>query len=384
MKRMGIFLLIAVLWSISAGLTLNYHLTDTETVISGIDTTNALTWKARLDSIAANLSAHQVRGSIHVKSDETTALASILDCSTVRKTIRSLNNIRTQLITHLAQDSVHVGPCITAVPDELSEDASFSSAVSYATDLLTAYDTHYAHTYNTRHRLIAKLFDAAALAHAAKDTSDASDVHFFPDTVYTTASVDTTNADSTRASLIRLASRWNAHVKNTYWHNSSSNDTISASLASPTTVYGDQLLANALISAYNTHVGTDRSSLGYPAGTAVHWVADTNLLAVADVVHGGHLVADTGGSAKSQAYQEYVMPYYEENTLYFTGSSVTSGATFYIYGSADGSNWFKAETFTVVANGTFTKTLTTWYPYLKVTCPERKDGTYTVKMIGAK
>ena len=385
MKKLFIVMIITAYWGIISGLTLNYHLTDVETVISGIDTTNTLTWKARLDSIAGNLkTAHQVRGSIHVKSDATTAAATILDCSTVRKTIRSLNNIRTALVTHIAQDSVHVGACIETIPDELSEDASFMSAVSYCTDLLTAYDTHYAHTYNTRHKYLLKLLDAVMVAHDAKDTSDVSDVHWSATSVYVTASADTTNADSTRASLIRVAGRWNAHVKSLVKHKTNSNDTISATLAAPTTLYGDQLLANALYDAYNSHAAKYRSTIGIGSANAIHWSADTNLLTAAKVVHGGHLTADTAGSAKSQAYQEYTMPYYEENTLYFTGSSVTTGATFYIYGSAEGTNWFKADTLNVEADGTFPKTLTTWYPYIKVTCPSRTDGTYTVKMIGGK
>ena len=378
-------LIMLIIVSVTFGLTLNYQLTDTETITTGLDTTNVFTWKARLDSIAANLkSAHYVRSGVHVKSDATTALANILDCSTVRKTIRSLNNIRTALVAHLANDSSHVGPCAETIPDELSEDASFSSAVSYATDLLTAYDTHYAHVYNTRYKYIAKLFDAAAVAHDAKDTSDVSDVHWSSTSVYTTAKVDTTNADSTRASLKREAARWNTHVKSLVKHKTNSKDTISATLSASATLYGDQLLANALLSSYNSHAAKYRSTIGIGSNYAIHWAADTNLLTVASVVHGGHLVADTAGSTKAQAYQEYTMPYFEENTLYFTGSSITTGATFYIYGSGDGTNWFKADTLNVTVNGTTPKTLTTWYPYLKVTCPSRTDGTYTVKMIGAK
>ncbi|HQO22884.1 MAG TPA: hypothetical protein PLM72_07385 [Spirochaetota bacterium] len=382
MKKI-LFFLIVILITYLSGITLIHNTNDVETVASGIDTTNTLTWKARIDSIAANLhNAHQVRGAIHVKSDATTAIASILDCSSIPKLIRSLNNCRTQLISHLAQDSVHVGPCTTTtIPDALSESADFGSAVSYAADILTAYDAHYAHTYNTRYRLIAKSADAVILAHAARDTSDTTNVHFFPDTVYTTAAVDTTNADSTRASLKRIANRWNLHAKNTHWHNSSANDTITAAYINTTTLYGDQKLANEIKRVVNNHVAIDRHTIGYPAGSAVHWEADKNFIITADVVHGGHLVADTAGSSKSQAYQEYLMPFYTSNIIQVTASSVTSGATLYFYGSIDGLSYSKVDTLNVTANGTQLHPITTWYPYFKTTIPSRTDGTYTIKFI---
>jgi hypothetical protein len=387
MKRIGVFILMALLWSFLSGLTLNHFMNnELETVILNLDTTNTFTWDAKLDSMASNLhDAHQARGSIHVKADATTAIADMIGGNNIRLTIRGLNNYRLTLIAHAANDSVHVGPCALDIPDALSETAGFASMRAYANDLITATTTHYAHTYNTRHRLIAKLFDAAAVAHDAKDTSDVSDVHWSATEVYTTAKVDTTNADSTRASLIRAASRWNTHVKSMVKHKTNSRDTISAALAATTTLYGDQRLANALMSAYNSHAAKNRSTIGIGSNYAIHWAADTNLLTAAAVVHGGHLAADTGGTSKAEAFVEYLMPYYEENIIQFTGSDISStGATFYIYGSVDSFDWWKADTLNVSANGTTPKVLTTWYPYLKITCPVYVDGTYTVKMKGGK
>ncbi len=200
-----------------------------------------------------------------------------------------------------------------------------------------------------------------------------------------TVTADTTNADSTRAGLIRVAGNWNTHVKSLVKHNANSNDTIAVSLMTPTTVYGDQLLANALLTAYNSHAAKDKTLIAQKSIlTAVHHTADTGLITNAAVVHGGHLVADTGGSSKAEPYTEYLMPFYDENTIQITASSVTTGCTLYFYGSVDGSNWNKADTLNVDADGTVLKTLTTWYPYLKVTCASYTDGAYTIKMRGGK
>lgn len=379
-------IIMLVIVSFIYSLTFDYRLGEPQTLYSGLDTTSTYDWNTAIDSMVSNLDdAHYVRGSVHVIDDATTDRATATACNSPSETVNYLNSQRTALVSHMANDTSHVGPCTTTtVPAALSLGASESEIVAFVDTLNLAVDAHYAHAYNTRHNYLLKLLDAAMVAHDAKDTTDAADVHFSDTEVYTTATADTTNADSTRASLIRVAGRWNTHVKSLVKHNVNSNDTIAASLTSPTTVYGDQLLANALLSAYNSHAGKDQDDVQSRLAAAVHHTADTGLITNDPVIHGGHLAADTGGSSKAKPYTEYLMPYYDENTIQITASSVTTGCTLYFYGSVDGSNYNKADTLNVTADGTVLKTLTTWYPYIKVTCASYTDGSYTIKMRGGK
>jgi hypothetical protein len=369
------------------GLTLQYKITELETLYTELDTTATYDWNTAIDSMVSNLDdAHYARAAIHVKSDATTARATATACDTPAETATYLNNQRTALLSHMAKDSVHVGPCTTTtVPAAIGLDATLAQIETYKDTLNLAIDAHYAHTYNTRYEYLLKALDAAMVAHDAKDTTDAADVHFSATTVYITAKADTTNEDSTRASLIRMSDKWDKHVKSLVKHNANSYDTIPTILKTPTTLYGDQLLANALLSAYNSHAAKDKSLNAHKSLVgAVHHTADTGLIENAAVVHGGHLVADTAGSSKAEPFTAFLMPYYEENTIAFTGSSVTDGATFYIYGSVDGVNYNKADTLNVDADGTVLKPLSTWYPYLKITCASYTDGAFTVKMRGGR
>lgn len=76
---------------------------------------------------------------------------------------------------------------------------------------------------------------------------------------------------------------------------------------------------------------------------------------------------------------------FNKMTFYITSSSVSSGGTVLIQGSADGTNWVTLDTTNVTSSGTdavsFSEIL---HKFVRVNLSARTDGTYTVKFIAGE
>lgn len=101
--------------------------------------------------------------------------------------------------------------------------------------------------------------------------------------------------------------------------------------------------------------------------TPVFGVTTTTLLSA---------VAATGASA-TKAVEDS-----PNKTVYIVASAVTSGATFTVDASPDGTNWATLNTTTVTANGvTEIAIVGLLNKYIRVNLSARTDGTYTVYLV---
>jgi len=358
---------------------------DPTTVESALGGANLLTYRAYADTISYNNWEHKYRTASHEYADSTTYYRTVNDSvfggmSNPEVAIATLNANRTYLVAHMALDSCHNGAAdaTTVIPTARTYTSNTTSddIKEYADSLKLAQTSHFGRTISTRYKLLGKEFTSDFIAHCAKDTSDAADVHWFPDTLYNTVTFDSTNTDSVLASVIRLKGRFNSHIADTGFHGTYLNaDSILT--ANPTTYAGIYDAINELRTNYNTHAVRDTS-----ATDSVHMKADTGLITTAAVVPGnGHIAADTG-TLTGLAYTCYNLSDYSRFAVYIVASSVSSGASIYIAGSPDNVNYAIKDSVVVTANGLQPpKIITDLYKYIKIYCDTWTDGAYKVQLL---
>jgi len=389
MKHLISILLLSMVFS-GFAVQFDYIMGNLQSVETGLTSANRYDYEVIKDSTIATLTRHfDKAGEVHLVADETTVVPVSTNYSgkSTSGLITFGNAVRLVLISHFAQDSCHVNAAdvTTVIPAALSTSASYESARDYINALNAALVTHQATAHSTRYNYLGKIFAAAMIVHFANDTSDVSDVHYWPDEINNaTAAFDTTNVDSTIAGWNRLAhNRWNPHIAR-YIANGDSVHYGYNALDSIFTVANDQTslvtLSNEAITVLNQHVVRDTT-----ATDSVHVKADINLITTAAVsTTSGHIAADaTTFTGRGHTYYYVKKP--DRLTVTFSGSGVSTGASFYSYGSIDGDDWYYIDSTSVTTNTAVPAHYNTnLHPYMKFFLNKRTDGTYKIQFRGEK
>lgn len=376
MRKMLIILLmffISFVWSQN----IQYNKGHLFTVESSIAEANRYSTVTVLDSLTANFIRHKASTARHLVADGVSVNPVKVALGEKRSVITYANNIRSGLYTHYAQDSCHVnGADITTyLPPACSYSADDQAVIEYITALTTSLNTHYAQQHSGRYNILAKEWFADYTAHCSKDTTDADDVHFAPDTLYNTVTLDTTNIDSTCASLNRGASRFNSHIADLGFHKTyvvaDSVLTVATDYTSATT------LINELRTKYNSHAPRDTSSTD-----SVHYKADPNVVTTASVsTASGHIVSDTATYSGRTHNTYFMVGISRWNAVIEPIVAGSTGASFYGCGSIDGNTWVYIDSVQVVDVPRALQYSVYW-PYYKVYCNKRTDGTYKITLRG--
>jgi|GEM_PF-5062040 len=385
MKHLISILLLSMVFS-GFAVQFDYIMGNLQIVETGLTSANRYDYEAIKDSTIATLTRHfDKAGEVHLVADETTVVPVSTNYSgkSTSGLITFGNAVRLVLISHFAQDSCHVNAAdvTTVIPAALSTSATYESARDYINALNAALVTHQATAHSTRYNYVAKIAAASLISHCARDTSDASNVHWGPDEIWNaTISLDTTSVDSTCAGLNRLASRFNGHQMRCT-ANGDSIHHFFTNLDSITTIAIDRETATALVNEFlikfNLHLVRD--ILG------VHNHADTNLITTAAVsTTSGHIAADaTTFTGRGHTYYYVSKP--DRLTVTFSGSGVSTGASFYSYGSIDGDDWYYIDSTSVTTNTAVPAHYNTnLHPYMKFFLNKRTDGTYKIQFRGEK
>jgi hypothetical protein len=368
--------------SLVFGLTLNLQPGKLNEV-TGLTLANALTDEAILDSMNAKLTLHYAKTASHEYADETTTVPTASNASALPQAITDANAVRTSMLAHFALDSCHNGGAdiTVSIPGALSTNASEEAYNTYINALNVAMTSHRANTISTRYNYLGKITMAAFIAHCAKDTSDVDSVHWVPDETYNTVTYDSTNIDSSIASWNRLKGRFNSHIQfatgdGSEPHKEYTNlDSItSADATNYATLYA---LANEVKAKYNLH-----AARSYTVEVdSVHFKADAGVVSTADVtVGGGHIAADAT-TFTQRRHGGYSIPYRTDRiTVQFTGTGITTGASFRCYGSIDPDlyGWVYIDSTATLTAGTFKHYNTNFYPYMKWYMSQRTDGTWKI------
>jgi hypothetical protein len=362
---LGILMIAVSMWAI----LITANNINTQTVETSLTAANRYTYDAMLDSINLNLDRHYLKTANHDIADVTTDSVTG-SAVTLRTAVTYARALRTGIRAHLANAAAHSGGAdiTTVVPADISATATYAQTKTFTDSLVLCMNAHFRRTISTRYNILGKEFTADFIAHAAKDTSDTDSVHKAPDTTWNTVTYDSTNIDSSYASWNRLKSRFNGHAASTTFHLATTRPIETPNATSRATLYA---LVNALRTAYNAHA----------VDLTKHVKADSGLITGAAVtVGGGHIAADAK-TWTGAGHIEYAFPNYSDQMkIQYTGSSVSTGASFYHYGSVDGITYAFIDSTSVTANGAVLKSFTSWYPYMKIYCNKRTDGTYKIQL----
>lgn len=377
--------LFLILVGVIYGITLSPRADETVTVESSLALANrASSYDLYSDSIGICLERHLAKTALHEKADAVTD-SSTGSCDNLKSAIVYARDIYANLLEHFAMDSCHNGAAdaTTVLPTLITTSASYAEYKNFVDSLRLSMNAHFARTISTRYNLVMKGLVAKYISHCA-DT----DVHYIADEVYNTLTFDSTNVDSSMAGANRYKSRWNSHIAAANANKSSEphgeyNNTDSITAADATSY---ATLYDLVIDAY----GKEKIHFAhaYEASVdSVHQIADVDTITTAIVVKGGgHIAADTKTyTAHTGAPLAYRLPAWDRMTIQYTGSSVSTGASFYHYGSLDGVNYAFIDSTSVTGNGATLKHFNTnYYPYMKIYLNKRTDGTYKIQFGGGK
>lgn len=372
------------------------------TVETGIKAMNRITYRALLDSTAYNSWQHKKKTTTHDKADNTTKY--LLPNDSVYGSDDNLQAAiifalaeRAYLAAHFANDSAHCGSAdvTTVLPKAISIHDDYTKFNNFTDSLMLAQNTHFGRVKSTRYNYLMKIFVARYIAHCARDTSDASDVHFDPDITYNTLTFDSTNVDSTRAGMARAASRWNLHIRNLTAHNVTGIiDSIRRAIDLTPDTYAEMyILANELVTRSTLHYGRDTTAVtGHDPLLAIHKKADPNIVTTAAVSSGGGHIAADANTYIDNAYVNWQIPSNDRFTLQYTPAA-NDTANFYYYGSVLGQTYAYIDSVAIigVAGVPQLKHLNTnYYPYFRVmmnakkTLSGRNTGAWRIDFRGEK
>lgn len=397
MKHLISILLLLMAFS-GFAVQLDYISGNLQSVETGLTAANRYDYDAVKDSTIATLERHfDKAGAVHLVADGVTAIPISTNYSgkSTADLITFGNVARLALISHFAQDSCHVNGAdvTTTVPGALSTSASYESARNYINAINTSLTTHQERAHSTRSKIVLKELLADFITHCAADTADGSNkIHFIPDIVFNGVAMDSTGGGVPAAvddSLFSAANVYkrhhNGHVgafatngsKPHNGHNAT--DSITAADATDYTTF--VALVNEERTKYNLHA--PRTSAVYVS--CIHKNADANIVTTAAVsTASGHIAADGAGFI-GRGHNYYYVKKPDRLTVTFTGTSVSTGASFYTYGSLDGDDWYYIDSTSVVANGAKPAHYNTnLHPYMKFYLNKRTDGTYNIQFRGEK
>lgn len=359
-------------------------------VDTGLATANTFDYDAVLDSLAAYYVLHAADTGIHEVADATTT-APTGSGKSLPDDIRFANSIRTALIAHFAVDSVHVNgaDASTSVPGALSTSATLEAFKTYVTALRTSASTHKARAHSTRYKYLLKELIADFIAHCANDTTDGGTVHYKADETFNTVAMDSTGGgvpadvlDSLLSAANVLKVHYNGHVglfaedgSEVHQGHVAADSVTTADATNYTTLVA---LVNAIKTKYNAHCA--RTSETWIS--SIHKAADeTNTSSVAAVsTASGHITADSRTPNEYGHYAFKVPDNTQRITLQYSGTGISTGASFRIYGSLDGENWTYIDSTSTITTPTFKHLNTNYYPYIKTYMSKRTDGTWNVKL----
>jgi hypothetical protein len=364
------------------------------TVDEGLTAANTFDFDAMLDSLKAFQAFHIDDEAVHEVEDSTTVAPTGSGVS-LPDAIRYANSIRASMVIHFAIDSVHVNgkDATTTIPGALNATGSLEAFKTYSANLRTAWNTHKARAHSTRYKFLLKELIADFIAHCANDTIDGGTVHYKPDTTFNTVAMDSTGAavdaaipDSLYSAANVLKRHYNGHVglfaangSNVHQGHVAADSVTVANATNYTTLVA---LVNSIKAKYNAHCARTSSTWV----TSIHKAADaTNTSTVAAVsTASGHIVADSRAVNEYGHYAFKVPDNTQRITLQYSGSSITTGASFRIYGSLDGVNWAYIDSTATITTPTLKHLNTNYYPYIKTYMSKRTDGTWTVKLQAEK
>lgn len=374
------------------GITRDLPTAKLETVSSGLTAVNVYSMDALCDSINAVQTRHRAKAATtHEKADATTTAPTVYNVVATADAVNYLNGLRTALISHYAKDSCHVNgaDATTTVPAAIGTSATIETIKTYAAALNTSQASHLARAHSTRYAWLLKEVIADFIAHCANDTIDGGTVHYKPDTSFNTVTMDSTGGgdpaavdDSLFSAANVLKRHYNGHVGLFAANGSKSHQghvaADSVTVANATNYTTLVALVNSIKAKYNTHLA--RTSAVWV--TSIHKAADaTNTSTVAAVsTASGHITTDTS-TFTGAGHHFYAIPQgVKKLTVQYTGSSVSSGASFRTYGSLDPElyGWVYIDsTETLTANG-FKHYNTNLYPFMKFYMSARADGTWNI------
>jgi hypothetical protein len=246
--------------------------------------------------------------------------------------------------------------------------------ILFANEFKTKYNQHAARAYTAETDSVHYLADANLITTASIATTEAP--HWTPDVTYNSVTFDSTNTDSIYAGWNRLKSRFNSHIAVAGTGGSdphqSYNSADSITAANATTLNTLVLLVRDYYTKFNTHLAR--------TGT-VHYTADSGVITTETLSNAsGHIGADTS-TFTGAGHQIYAIPNYAGRmTVGYSGTSISSGASFRTYGSLDGSNWVYVDSTATLTGAGFKHYNTNFYPYMKFYMSKRTDGTWKIEI----
>lgn len=371
--------------SICFGLTLNYMTDETIPLEPAQTAANRIEYRALMDSASYNIWQHKYKTANHDVADSATYYLTANDscygtADNLTQAIRWAISFYDYLTDHYAADSSHCGAAdnVTVLPKLITVNATYAQFHNFMDSCLISMNNHFGRVSDTRYKILGKEAVADFIAHCAKDTSDTDSVHWTPDVTYNSVTFDSTNVDSVMAGWNRIKSRYNSHIAvagtgGSDPHQSYTNaDSVTAADATNLATLYD--LISDYKTKYNQHIAR--------TGT-VHYTADTGTITGAALVKGtGHIEADTN-TYTDNAYVNWSTWPFSYCLIQYTGSSVSTGASFYKYGSIDGKNYAYIDSTSVTADGAKMDSMA-WFPWIRIMLNKRTDGTYKVDFKGAK
>lgn len=347
---------------------------------TGLVLANTLTDEAMLDSMMAGLTLHYAKTAVHDYADAATSVPTASDATALSACITDANNFRTSLIAHLASDSCHCGAAETSttIPTALSTSASVEAYNTYINALNAAMTTHRAVVASVKAPIMyAEIRNQFATHIAIADT-----LHTVADATHTPVAVDTTNIATYAAKLNLLKANFNAHHHSDSLHIAVdvvvADSMQLANLDESTPKLQDVInFENELKRVYNKHLANDSIHVGGA-------VDQENLVTRADIALGGHIIADAT-TFTSTRHNNYKIPEgMDRITVQFSGSGVTTGASFRCYGSIDPSQygWIYIDSTSTLTGDSFKHYNTNFYPYMKWYMSKWTDGTWKIGITG--
>lgn len=375
-------ILLFFMFVVAFAITIETNNRNTYTVENDLTTVNAYEYKALNDSIAGSGNLHKVKTSLHSKADNTT----IMPTGTCRGFVDGITSaiaIYNFLAEHMVLDSCHAGiDTTTVLPKLINTNVGYPAYKNFVDSVSLAWKSHQSLTMSNKYYILGDDIGLAWLDHCGRDTTGVDSCHKEADTVYNTVAIDTTNRDSLIVGLNRFKARYIPHTIDTLYHQTPDSvnlwdETLYPDLTTGSTWTEIFDFENYAKNRYNSHVVMSTDS-------TYHIKADTNLITRADIIkNGGHIIADTS-TFTGFGHLIYEPTYYDVLMLQYSGSSVSTGATFYNYGSIDGIDWFFIDSLNVTDNEPVPKHITTFYPFYKTFLKTRADGTYNIKLKGGK
>jgi len=315
---------------------------------------------------------------VHFSPDATNTVAGI-DSSSAAKSYASWILLKNGWNAHVADtDSIHNAYTGLDTLTSVDPTNAYQTCV-IANEFITKFNQHVVRDTTG--------LDTLTAVHLKADTGlltvapiTAAYPHWIADAVNNTAiTFDSTNVATAIVTWNTIKAQYNAHIQLashdlTVAHAQYTNeDSITAPDATNyATLYA---LANQAKVKYNQHAAR------YLSGTdSIHYLADTEgIVGTPDVtVGGGHIVADTD-TLTAIGRTAYWLADYGELTVQVTSTGVTTGASVYIAGSLDNTNWFVEDSILFTADSTMFDHTSALYKYIKVYIDTWTDGTYNIE-----